>query len=281
LAFVILCAALIYPRMIFKDSVRFAYYSDDKNQNMILFQDYDSVDIIDITYGAQAHIKPTFDIMIENGAAHINSIILTHYHKRHAQMIRKYISYSEIKKVYIPAPADDYDIEVFNSLYYLSVSENFELIKYNDSLKLNNVLITVNTFDYNKMRHMTVDIDIDCRLEFRSSNENVRRKLLYLGIGYREGYAEHTDINEKDYDIIFYGSHKHNRRDDDYVASLSGSYAGVLSYYFDANKNKAAQKLDASALEAYLSGSRLFKSDDYHSIVLEIKKDGGIKCYLR
>ena len=66
LAFAILCATLIYPRILFKNSARFAYYSDDKNQNIIMFQNYDYVDII-----------------AENGAAHINAIILTHYHKRH------------------------------------------------------------------------------------------------------------------------------------------------------------------------------------------------------
>jgi len=239
-----------------------------------MFQkEYDYADIIDITYGTQAHVKPTFDIIAENGASHINSIILTHYHKRHVQMIKKYISYSEINKVYIPNPVDDYDIEVLNYLYYLSVSENFELIKYGDSLQLNDVLIAVNKFDYNKMRHMTVDIN--CKFE------SVQKNLLYLGIGYREGYAEYTDTGEKNYDIIFYGSHKHNRRDDNYAASLSGSYAGVVSYYFDADKNKATQKLDTTALEAYLGGAMLLKSEDYGKIVFEIKKDGRIKCYLK
>jgi hypothetical protein len=120
---------------------------------------------------------------------------------------------------------------------------------------------------------MTVDINY--------KTENTQKNLLYLGIGYREGYAEYADTSGKSYDIIFYGSHKHNRRDDNYVASLSGSYAGVVSYYFDENKNKATQKLDSVALEAYLSGSGLFKSDDYNSIVFDIRKDGGIKHYLK
>jgi len=184
-------------------------------------------------------------------------------------MIKKYINYSEIKKVYIPEPMDDYDVEVLNMLYYLSVSADFVLIKYDNALKLDDVLITVNNFDYNKMRHITVDLE--CK----------SKRLLYLGIGYKEGYGEYTDISENIYDIVFYGSHKHNRRDDNYVTNIYGSYAGVLSSYLDENKNKTSQKLEVNALEAYLSGSKLFRSENYGSVVFEVKKDGGIKYYLR
>ena len=275
LTFLIMIFTLIYPRILFKDSLRFAYYSDDKNQNIIMFyKDYDYADIIDFTYGTQSHIKPVFDIITENGASHINSIILTHYHKRHVQMIKKYMSYSEIGKVYITSPVDDYDIEVLNSLYYLSANgKNFELIKYGESLKLDDILITPVKFDYNKMRHMTVEIDY--------KTNNTHKKLLYLGIGYKEGYAEYTNTGEKNYDIVFYGVHKHNRRDDIYASNLFGSYAGVVSYYLDGNKNKASQKLDAAAVDAYLSGSLLLKSDNYAAIVFEIRKDGEIRHYLK
>ena len=273
LTFLIMCANLIYPRVIFKDSARFAYYSDYKNQNIIIFhKNYDCADIVDFTYGTQSHIKPVFDIITENGASHINSIILTHYHKRQAQMIRKYMNFSEINKVYIPVPADDYDIEVFNSLYYLSVN-NFELIKYGVALKLDDILIKVDRFDYNKMRHMSVEIE--------RKIENSQKKLLYLGIGYKEGYDKYTDTGEKSYDIIFYGTHKHNKRDDNYFSNLYGTYAGVISSYLNGNKNKTSQKLAADAVEAYLSGSLLFKSDDFNSIVFEIRKDGKIKHYLK
>ena len=279
LVFLIMCGTLIYPRIIFKDSIRFAYYSDDKNQNIILFQkDYDSVDIIDITHGTQSHIMPVYDIISENGAMRINSIILTDYRKRHVQMIKKYINYSEIKKVYVPEPLDDYDAEVLNMLYYLSLSAStdFDLIKYNNSLKLDDLLISVSNFDYNKMRHTAVELDYNT-----GQTENTGKKLLYLGIGYKEGYEQYTDFSDKSFDIVFYGSHKHNRRDDNYIANIYGSYAGVISSYLDGDKNKAWQKLEPNALEAYLSGSVLLKSDDYSSVVFEIRKNGDIKRYLK
>ena len=275
LVFIIMIGALIYPRILFADSARFAYYSDGKNQNIILFQkDYDSADIIDITHGTQAHVKPTYKIIIENGALNINSITLSDYRKRHVQMIMKYLTYSDIKKVYVPEPLNEYDTEVLNSLYYLSVSAGFELIKYKNSLKLSdNTLITVNSFDYNKMKHMTIDID------YRT--ENAIKSLLYLGIGYKEGYEEYGDLNSKNYDIVFYGSHKHNLRDDNYTTDIYGLYAGVLSTYLNANKEKASQKLEPDAIKAYLSGSVLFLSDDYKSIIFEFRKDGEIKRYLK
>jgi len=239
-----------------------------------LFQkDYDSVDIIDITHGTQAHVKPTYEIITENGALHINSIILTDYRKRHVQMLKKYMVYSDINKVYIPEPADEYDIEVLNMLYYLSVPDNFELIKYGNSLKLDNILITVNNFDYNKMKHMTIDMDYN--------TENTHKSLLYLGIGYKEGYEEYMDINNKTYDIVFYGSHKHNFRDDNYKSDIYGSYAGVLSTYLDTNKERTSQKLGSAAIEAYLTKSVLLVSDDYNTVIFDMRKDGGIKHYLK
>ena len=272
----LMIAMLIYPRILFeKDSVRAAYYSDSQNQNIILFHnDYDSADIIDITHGYLSPVRPTYDIITQNGAMCINSIILTDYRKRHKNMIARYMEYSDIKKVYIPAPLSEYDVEVYNMLYYLSVTAGFKLINYGTSLQLDdNILITVNTFEYNKMIHTAIDINYQ--------TENTRKKLLYLGIGYKEGYELHTDIKNNDYDIVFYGSHKHNRRDDDYVSDISGSYAGVLSSYLDGEKNITNPKLDASALSAYVSGSVLFRSDDYGSIVFELRKDGMIRHYLK
>jgi len=269
-----MAGTLIYPRIIFKDSVRFAYHSDYRNQNIIIFnRDYDSADIIDMTHGNLGHIRPVYNIMAENGALHINSIILTDYRRRHVQMIRRYANYSAINKIYVPVPANSYDTEVLNMLYLLSESLNFKLINYGNSLQLDDILITVHTFNHNRMLHQAVKID------YKTSNAH--RKLLYLGIGYKEGYERYTDIKNYDYDIVFYGSHKHNFRDDDYISNISGTYAGVLSSYLDNGRNVKTQKLDASAVEAYLSGAFLLRSDDHGSIVFEVRKDGKIRHYLK
>ena len=282
LGFVFMVGSLIYPRIAFSESVRAAYYSDDKNQNIILFQgDYDSADIIDITHGTRSHVRPVYEIMLENGAVNINSITLTDYRKRHIQMLKKYMEYSEIKTVYVPKPEDEYDIEVFNMLYYLSIDidaeggagQNFELAVYENHLLLDWVLLLVTNFDYDKMRHTATEI------YYRTGG--AERRLLYLGIGYMEGYERYTEINDKKYDIVFYGTHKHNRRDDDYVTNVYGLFAGVLSSYFDGDKNETTQKLGADAIEAYRLGPVLFKSDNYGSIVFEIKKDGALKYYLK
>ena len=275
LTLLIMAGSLIYPRIIYKDSVKFAYYSDEKNQNVIIFnKDYDYADIIDMTHGTLSHTKPVYDIINENGAMYINSVTLTDYRKRHVNMIRRYLTFSDINKVYVPEPQSKADIETFNLLYYLSIDEDFELINYGNSVKLGDVLITVNTFDYNKMPHMMVDIEY--------KNATVRRRLLYLGIGYKDGYEKFTDIKNQEYDIIFYGSHKHKNKDEGiYSTDISGSYAGVLSSYLDGDKNRQTQKLEISALEAYVSGSVLFLSDNYASIIFEIRKDGGIRRYFK
>ena len=270
LALLVMAGTLIYPRILFGGSVRFAYYSDNRNQNIIIFNDdYDSVDIIDMTHGTLSHIRPVYNIISGNGAMYINSVVLTDYRKRHVQMIKRYMNYSEVKRVYIPGPASEYDAEVYNLLYYLSVDLGFELINYGTALDLDGVIIAVNTFDYKKMLHQAVDINCG------------GKRLLYLGIGYKEGYAEYTNINSRDYDVVFYGTHKHNRRDDDYVSDISGSYAGVLSSYLDNEKNRTVPKLELSAIEAYISGSVLFLSDSYKSIVFEVRKNGGMRHYLK
>ncbi|MCL2815947.1 MAG: ComEC/Rec2 family competence protein [Oscillospiraceae bacterium] len=277
-SFAAMAASLIYPRIAFAQSVRAAYYSDDKNQNIILFQgDYDSADIVDFTHGTRSHVKPVYDIMLENGAVRINSVILTDYRKRHVQMLKKYMEYSEIKTVYIPKPSDAYDAEVQNMLYYMSIGEdgrqNFELVRYEDYLVADKVLLNVMNFDYDKMRHTATDI------YYRIAG--AERRLLYLGIGYMEGYGSRTKIGGERYDVVFYGTHKHNRRDDDYVSDVYGLFAGVLSSYFDENKNETTQKLGAAAVEAYRSGSELFKSENCGPIVFEVQKDGSLKYYLK
>jgi hypothetical protein len=278
LSFLAIAASLIYPRIAFADSVRAAYYSDYQNQNIILFQsDYDSADIIDITHGTRSHIRQVYDIMLSNGAVRINSVVLTDYRKRHVQILKKYMEYCEIKTVLAPTPLDDYDAEVFDMLRELSVAkqggQNFELEEYENYYVADRVLLKVINFDYDKMRHTAAEI------YYRTGD--AERRLLYLGIGYMEGYEKYTDINSKQYDIAYYGSHKHNRRDDDYVTNVYGNFAGVLSGYLDGGKNKTTQKLGVDAIEAYRKSSVLFRSDDHGSIVFELKKDGALKYYLK
>ncbi|MCL2159774.1 MAG: ComEC/Rec2 family competence protein, partial [Oscillospiraceae bacterium] len=274
ISFCVLVGSLVYPRIVFGGGARFAYYSDDKNQNIVMFEgDYDSADIIDMTHGTTSHVLPVYNMILENGAVRINSITLADYRKRHVQMIKKYLTYSDIKRVYVPEPKDDYDLEVLNLLYDSSISPEgepiFELVKYQSPLMLGGAQIAVTNFDYDKMRHQA--IEISCK----------GKSLLYLGIGYKEGYEAHTDIPSKNYDIVFYGTHKHNRRDDSYVSNIYGNAAGVLSSYFDADKNKTTQKLGAEAINAYRSGSVLFRSDDFGFIVFEIEKDGKLGYYLK
>jgi hypothetical protein len=276
LLLVVLCGTLIYPRLYFADSLRVAYYSNYRNQSVIMFRDdYDYADIIDITHGTLSHARPVYDIMTQNGAMRINSVILTDYRKRHVQMIRRYQQFSDITTVYAPVPKNNYDREVMNTLYNLSVSQSpgFDLELYDGSLMLGEVLITVHRFNFNKMFHQAVEI------EYAAPEKPGR--LLYLGIGYKEGYERHTDLSGREFDVVFYGSHKRNFRDDDYVANIAGSYAGVLSSYLDNDKNAAAQKLGAAAVEAYLSGSLLMRSDDFCHVVFDIRKNGRIRHYIK
>jgi len=235
-----------------------------------------------MTHGTRSHIRPVYEILKENGALRINSITLTDYRKRHVQMIRRYLAYSDINKVYVPVPANAYDTEVLNMLYYLSIlplgsgtdtdtdKKNFELIQYGGSLQLDDVLITVDTFNYNRMLHTTISFDY------------ANAKLLYLAIGYKEGYELFTGIKNQNYDIVFYGTHKHNERDDNYTSDIYGSFAGVLSSYLDNDKKRASQNLDANAVDFYRrSDSVLFMSDNYDSIIFDVRKNGGIKYYLK
>ena len=272
LSFLFLAGSLIYPRIIFKNSARFAYYSDDKNQNIIMFHnDYDYADIIDITHGTTSHVRPVYNIMTQNGALKINSVILTDYRKRHVQMIKKYMSYSNIRRIYVPEPKNEYDTEVFNLLYLASADGDtgFEMVNYGNHLELDGITIHLTAFDYNKSAHLAIETDY------------AGVKLLYLGIGYREAYRANTDIKNKEYDVVFYGTHKHNKRDDDYVSDTAGKYAGVLSNYTDGAGNIKTQKLDAQAISAYLSGSVLFYTGDFDFIVFEARKNGEIRHYIK
>ena len=273
-----MCGNLIYARYIFKDSLRIAYYSDRDNQSVILFHDdYEKADIIDITYGYTRFAYDIRNIILDNGATDIGSVVLTHYHKRHVQMLERLMSYCNIDRVFAPYPKTDYDKEVFDTLFDFSVThddryrKNYELFMYYDGiLELNDVVIIVNEFDYNRMGHMTVDI------------WNSERKFLYLGIGYGNIYDNYIGNT---YDVVFYGTHKHNRRDDDYSTGLYGLNYGILSDYLNNFKNKATQRLENNALEAYdfEKGPRLISAgrDELYYPIFEVKKNNDLFLFLR
>ena len=268
---------LIYARYIFKDSFRAAYHSNYDNQSVILFHDdYEKADIIDITYGYTREINELRHIITDNGATNIGSVVFTHYHKRHVQLLEKFLNYCTIDKVFVPEPKTDYDREVFTALFDVVVNDDntyrksYELFIYYDGVvDLNDTTVIVNEFNYNSMKHMTVDI---------RRND---RKFLYLGIGYGEIYNYIGDT----YDVVFYGTHKHNRKDDDYSTNIYGTHYGVLSDYLNTFKNKSTQRLEQDALEAYdfEKGQQLILSGNAEEFypIFEVTKDDDLIYHQR
>ena len=274
LSFILLLASQIYPRILFNDSVRFAYFSDYRNQNIILFhRDYNSADIIDITHGTAAPVWATYNILKANGAVNINSIVLTHYHWRHVRMIDRYANHSSINRVYVPEILSDSDAHVYNLLYNLSQSLDFTLVSYQNALRLGDVLISRGIFEYNRMTHFLVDMN------YGAVN------LLYLGIGYYAGFRAYApQIFNVDYDIVFYGTHKHNFRDDDWVAEIYASFAGVLSQYLSRSREHASYRFRREILDKYLERGHLFypSGDSYSHIVFTADRSGGLtKRFMR
>jgi len=255
---------------LFADSARFAYYSDYRNQNIILFHgDYNSVDIIDMTHGTAAPVRAAYDIMRANGAVNIDSIVLTHYRRQHVGMIRRYANRSGINRVYVPEILNEDDAEVYNSLYFLSHRFGFELLNYGSVLQLGDVLLTRGVFEYNRMLHFWVDIN------YRHVN------LLYLGIGYYSGFRQHLpELFYINYDIVFYGSYKRNFRSSDWVAGIYGNFAGVLSQYISRETGEAnSQRFEREILDLYIERGNLFYASDdtYSHIVFAVDRDGGIE----
>ncbi|MCL2099388.1 MAG: ComEC/Rec2 family competence protein [Oscillospiraceae bacterium] len=274
LTFVLLFASQIYPRVLFSDTVRFAYYSDYRNQNIILFsQNYNSADIIDITHGSSAPVYGSYNIMTSNGAVNVDSIILTHYHRQHPGMIGRYADYSNINTVYAPEILNDYDTEVYSALSLLSQRLGFELINYGNMLKTGDVYIARGVFEYDKMLHFWIDLNYG------------HVNLLYSGIGYESGYrAYKPELFDVDYDIIFYGSHKHNYRDDDYISGFFAGGAGVLSQYMTrGTKQEDSTRFERGILAGYLEQSNLYyaaQQNSHSHMVFAAEKNGNISKYL-
>jgi hypothetical protein len=188
-------------------------------------------------------------------------------------MISRYANYSSIKKVYVPEILDEYDAEVYNALYYLSRRLGFELLNYRDTLLMGDVRITRGIFEYNRMLHFSVDINF------------ARTNILYLGIGYESGFRQHMpEIFDTGYDIVFYGSHKHNFRDDNYVAGIHAGFAGVLSQYITrGTREPDSYNMTHEILQKYLEHGSLFYSsgDDYSHIVFNVRRNGNITHYFK
>jgi hypothetical protein len=173
-------------------------------------------------------------------------------------MIYRYAGRSDIGRVYAPEILSERDAGVFASLYDLSGRLGFELVNYGNSLRLGDVLMRRGIFEYNGMTHLFVDMN------YGGVN------LLYLGIGYGEGFRIHApEIFGVDYDIVFYGAHKHNFRDDDWTAEIYADFAGVLSQYLTRQREHHSYRFGREIMDKYLAGEHLFypHGEDYSHIV--------------
>ena len=184
-------------------------------------------------------------------------------------MIRRYATRSGINRIYVPEILSDVDAEVYNALYFLSHRFGFELLNYGNTLQLGDILITRGIFEYNRMFHFWVDIN------YRHVN------LLYLGIGYYNGFRRHTpELFYIDYDIVFYGSYKRNFRTSDWVAGIYGSFAGVMSQYISRDTGAHnSYRFEREILNLYIERNNLFfaSGDSYSHIVFAVDMDGGIE----
>jgi len=269
---VLLLSSQIYPRVLFRNTVRFAYFSDYRNQNIIIFHgNYNSADIIDITHGTASPVFETYNILRANGVVNVNSIVLTHYHWRHVRMIYRYAARSDINRVYAPEVLTARDAEVFTSLYHLSHGLGFELVSYQNALRLGDVLVRRGIFEYDRMTHFYIDMSLP------RNNGNVN--LLYLGIGYESGFLRNApELFDVDYDIVFYGTHKHNFRADDWVAGIHAGFAGVLSQYLTRQREHHSYRFDWDILSKYIEDGNLFypSGDFYSHIVFAVDRAGNI-----
>ena len=188
-------------------------------------------------------------------------------------MVSRYANYSSINKVYVPEILSGYDAEVYNALFYLSQRLGFELLNYKNSLRIGDILISRGIFEYNRMLHFSVDINY------------ARTNLLYLGIGYESGYRLNAPgIFDIDYDIIFYGSHKHNFRDDNYIAGVHADFAGVLSKYITrGTRREDSYNMTPEILAKYIERNNLYYAhgDNYNYIVFAVDKNGNISQYFK
>ena len=118
-----------------RGELRVTYFTDDTNEALILTEGYSAV-FIDISSGAYSFTDTAEDVMAENMATEIDSYVITHYHSRHISTLERMVKSSMLRKIHLPEPTCNEDIEVMIDIVKCAERYGVDLELYGDGDKI-------------------------------------------------------------------------------------------------------------------------------------------------
>lgn len=175
-------------------------WADEKENGIILTDGMYSA-YIDISYGKSDNNAAQSNIISEYEDADLDVYILTHYHFKYFTTIRKFNEYTLIRKLLMPVPANETDMEYAAMIEEMAERYGIEFEYYNisDTIDINGVSFT--SLPYERLKK-TAHPCIAFMLE---RNEN---KIVYTG-GYNQKCESYEALVSelKDADILITGTH--------------------------------------------------------------------------
>ncbi len=96
---------------IHKDELKVNYYSEDKNEFIVLTQGNSSA-LIDFSYGGYSFLKNVSNISADSYASEISDYVITHYHNYHSSSAEKLCRSNLVRRIYLPIPETDNEKEI-------------------------------------------------------------------------------------------------------------------------------------------------------------------------
>ena len=113
---VLLCATVLLFNISRADSAIAEFVSEEKGDGLVLSSN-EGFYICDLSSGSYSTLYEASELSKENCFSEISGVILTHYHKEHAQSLEKLCLRQKVRTICLPMPACEKDYIIFGSIF--------------------------------------------------------------------------------------------------------------------------------------------------------------------
>ena len=128
----LLAAALFAGQLAFynhanQDLLTVDYLATGESEMIILTTTKDTV-ICDISTGANSHLENALSVTVERYQTDVSALVLTHYHTRHVNSLRKYSGAYIIRNLYLPYPQNEDEFFTMYALIDVAKKSNIRVV---------------------------------------------------------------------------------------------------------------------------------------------------------
>ncbi|MBE6616423.1 MAG: ComEC/Rec2 family competence protein [Ruminococcaceae bacterium] len=110
-----------------RDNIHFSYITSGKNDGFVMKSDGNAL-ICDISDGSYSFAKKLTDEVSDLHVTEVDTLLITHYHNKHIQLISRVSDNEILRTIILPEPIDDREAGIYNSILKDALVSGFEVI---------------------------------------------------------------------------------------------------------------------------------------------------------